>query len=74
MAKGGTVSAELITVIRTTTVVGDGAEQDPLRHEVKYWSMDGQLLADGIVEDAPTPGKTVKRYNQRLADFEHRQK
>ena len=43
--KNGTVEVEVIQVIKTKTAVGNGTEQAPNRYEIKYWSMDGQLLA-----------------------------
>ena len=36
---------EVMQVIRTKTKIGSGTEDDPNRYEIKYWSLDGELLA-----------------------------
>ncbi len=41
----GTVSAEVIQVIRVLVRVGRGTEDNPNRIETQYWSMDGKYLA-----------------------------
>lgn len=46
MRKQGTKSAELITAIKTTAVVGTGTEEDPVRTIVQYWDLDGVLLVE----------------------------
>lgn len=43
----GTDSAEVIQVIKTTALSGSGTANDPCEIRVQYWSLDGQLLADG---------------------------
>lgn len=42
----GTIEAEVIQVIKTKATVGSGTEEDPNHYEIKYWSLDGQLLAE----------------------------
>lgn len=45
----GCVNAEMVTVIRTVTVVGTGTtEDDPVRTVIQYWTQDGELLAQKI--------------------------
>ena len=43
----GTDSAEVIQVIKTVGLEGAGTQEDPCRLQVKYWSLDGELLAVG---------------------------
>lgn len=42
----GTDSVELIPVIRTESLRGEGTEKDPCRTVIQYWSLDGKLLAE----------------------------
>lgn len=42
----GTDSAQLINVIKTESLRGVGAKDDPCRMVIQYWSTDGQLLAE----------------------------
>lgn len=42
----GTDSAELITVIKTESLRGEGTEKDPCRTVVQYWTLKGKLLAE----------------------------
>ena len=39
------MDARVTEVIRTSTPEGKGTEADPLRRVVRYWSLDGDLLA-----------------------------
>lgn len=41
----GTDKAEVIQVIRTVSLLGNGTEKDPVRHIYQYWDFEGQLLA-----------------------------
>ena len=41
----GTVSAEVIQVIRTTSRRGSETKERPLRWVTQYWSLEGELLA-----------------------------
>lgn len=41
-----TVSAKVITVIETVSVIGSGTPEDPLRHMIRYWNLEGELLAE----------------------------
>jgi len=41
-----TSSAKVITVIETISVIGSGTPDNPLRHMIRYWSLDGDLLAE----------------------------
>lgn len=47
----GTVNAEVIKVIRTVGMEGVGTKDDPCRYKIKYWSLEGKLLAVGCEED-----------------------
>lgn len=44
----GTDSAKIIQVIVTTAVEGHGTESDPCKLQIKYWGLDGELLAVGV--------------------------
>lgn len=44
----GTDSARVISVIETTALEGGGTEDDPARVQRRYWSMQGELLAEGV--------------------------
>lgn len=50
-----TSSAKVITVIETVSVIGSGTPENPLRHMTRYWSLDGDLLAehDTITDNKP---------------------
>lgn len=39
-------SARVIPVIETKTICGAGTEKDPVRFIVRYWGLDGRLLAE----------------------------
>ena len=38
-------SAEVIPVIKTLAVIGEGTDEDPVRHCYQYWSLESELLA-----------------------------
>lgn len=42
----GTDSAEVIQVIRTKSLRGEGMQQDLCRIVTQYWDFDGNLLAE----------------------------
>lgn len=42
----GCRSAEIVQVIKTITVVGDGTKNDPVREVVQFWDLDGNLIAE----------------------------
>ena len=42
----GTDSARVISVIETVSVIGKGTPDNPSRHKMQYWSLDGKLLAE----------------------------
>ena len=42
----GTDKAEVIQVIKTTSLLGLGIEKDPVRYVYQYWDFDGNLLAE----------------------------
>lgn len=42
----GTDSARVILVIETTSLRGEGTEQDPCRAVIQYWDFKGNLLAE----------------------------
>lgn len=42
----GTDSAEVIQVIRTQALRGEGTEEDLCRIVTQYWDFDGNLLAE----------------------------
>ena len=41
----GTDKAEVIEVIKTESIIGDGTEKDPVRYIYQYWDFKGDLLA-----------------------------
>ncbi len=41
----GTDKAEVMQVIKTTSLLGDGTEKDPARFIYQYWDFKGNLLA-----------------------------
>lgn len=38
-------SVEVIQVIRVTSYIGDGTQEDPARYLYHYWDLEGTLLA-----------------------------
>lgn len=42
----GCRNAEVIEVIRTEALIGDGTQDDAKRTRTRYWSKDGELLAE----------------------------
>lgn len=47
----GTDKAEVIQVIKTTSLLGLGTEKDPIRYVYQYWDFEGNLLAEHDVLD-----------------------
>lgn len=41
----GTDKAEIVSVIKTTSILGNGTEKDPVRYIYQYWDFEGNLLA-----------------------------
>mgnify|MGYP003304440066 CR=1 FL=1 len=41
----GTDKAEVIQVIKTISILGEGIEKDPVRYIYQYWDFEGNLLA-----------------------------
>lgn len=49
----GTDKAEMMQVIKTTSLLGQGIEKDPVRWIYQYWDLEGNLLAShDTLEDA----------------------
>lgn len=48
----GLETAEVTTVIVLTCVRGAGTEIDPIRHVSRYFSLDGDFLAENDTDDA----------------------
>lgn len=40
---------EIVEVIHTQALRGQGTEENPIRHVDQYWSKDGELLAENDV-------------------------
>lgn len=40
----GTTAAKIVPVIMTTSKVGLGIKEDPIREVTQFWSLDGKLL------------------------------
>lgn len=41
----GTDKAEVIQVIKTTSILGKGIKEDPVRYIYQYWDFEGNLIA-----------------------------
>lgn len=41
----GTDKAEVVKVIKTTSLLGQGTPEDPVRYIYQYWDFEGNLLA-----------------------------
>lgn len=41
----GTDKAEVIQVVKTTSILGRGDKKDPVRYIYQYWDFEGNLLA-----------------------------
>lgn len=41
----GTDKAEVIQVIKTISIMGEGTKKDPVRYIYQYWDFEGNLLA-----------------------------
>ena len=51
----GTDKAEVIKVIKTTSLLGRGIPEDPVRYVHQYWDFEGNLLAKhDTLDDAMT--------------------
>lgn len=51
----GTDKAEVINVIKTTSLLGRGIPEDPVRYIYQYWDFEGNLLAKhDTLDDATT--------------------
>lgn len=49
----GTDKAEIIQVIKTESIIGEGTKKDPVRQIYQYWDFKGNLLANhDTLEDA----------------------
>ena len=42
----GTDKAQVIQVIKTTSILGKGIKEDPVRYIYQYWDFEGNLLAN----------------------------
>ncbi len=49
----GTDSARVIQVIETSSIIGRGTFEDPVKKVRQYWSFDGRLLANSVSTTAP---------------------
>lgn len=45
IAARGCDKAEVVQVIRTSSLIGDGTEENPAREIVEFWSLSGERLA-----------------------------
>lgn len=52
------MEAKLVQVIRTETVEGDGKKESPVHSVERYWTLEGELLAEKVYM-----GKDVKNEN-----------
>lgn len=50
----GTDKAEVMKVIKTTSLLGRGTEKDPARYIYQYWDFEGNLLASYDTLDETT--------------------
>ena len=42
------MKAKLVQVIRTETVEGDGKKESPVHSVERYWTLEGELLAEKV--------------------------
>ena len=42
------MKAKLVQVIRTETVEGDGLKESPVHSVERYWTLEGELLAEKV--------------------------
>ncbi len=42
----GCKCAEIVEVIKTTTIIGAGKESDPVREVIQYWDKCGNLIVE----------------------------
>ena len=42
------MKAKLVQVIRTETVEGDGKKESPVHNVERYWTLEGELLAEKV--------------------------
>lgn len=47
----GTDKAEVVKVIKTTSLLGQGTPEDPVRYIYQYWDFEGNLLAKHDTSD-----------------------
>ena len=52
------MKAKLVQVIRTETVEGDGKKESPVHSVERYWTLEGELLAEKVYM-----GKHCRRKN-----------
>lgn len=70
----GTDRAEVVQVIRTTSLIGEGIEGDPVRYIYQYWYFDGNLLASN--DEHPTQidnrmdSKTIGEALKKIASIQ----
>lgn len=43
------MKAEIVEVIRTENVEGNGTEEDPVRTVVRYWEKSGKLISEEVL-------------------------
>ena len=55
----GTDKAEIIKVIKTTSILGKGTEENPVRYIYQYWDFGGNLLAEHDTLDEVVENKEV---------------
>lgn len=41
----GIRSVEVIEIIKTKTVVGDGTKENPVKEVIQYWDKNGKLIS-----------------------------
>lgn len=54
------MKAKLVQVIRTETVEGDGKKESPVHSVERYWTLEGELLAEKVYMGKQQEGEARK--------------
>lgn len=54
------MKAKMVQVIRTETVEGDGKKESPVHSVERYWTLEGELLAEKVYMGKKQEGEARK--------------
>lgn len=60
------MKAKLVQVIRTETVEGDGKKESPVHSVERYWTLEGELLAEKVYMGKQQVQTITHRMNQSI--------